>query len=723
MQEPYISAIKRFEGYAPRAQWDYKQYSGGYGTRAEPGESFTPEKADQRLREEVAKANGYVKGVGAKYPPGWEEALTSLTYNAGTEWINSGLGDAVRSGDWNRAQQLFGQYNRAGGKFNEGLANRRAQELAWITGDVPKSTATPTVNAPSSSPWPELPVEDEAEAASPFGKAAASALASLGDDAQTYQPPPAPHIASPVFLGSPGNSLSLAKSATPYRRESQMANLGSKPRGFADGGAAKKKGKAGTQSGKTFESSAHEELGLRPQETSDSVFRNSIGNFGKQAALTVPGLYNGYAAVKEAMQPEPDWGEVATNAMYGLGEVGATALGGLAASNILKYGQPFASKWETIPIAGMGAAPAGIAPSPRTINSALNGPPDAGRLERGYDYLRQAGRGYDPKAHRAAVEGAPSAKLSPPADDVSRFYKTFEGHAAAPKAMEKIEAPGGYAETAFGRRHGMDIDAAGILNTWKPPVGALPHADGGRVGQWSKQARQMSELPDKFWTYNPQRNELSYADSDYIRRRDRDRYNEHLRLWREDDMVPGPFGADDTEQYHHDLPPTPKMLYPSDDPIPEKPSFENGIPHYFAAGGPVDGAHTNPGNFSGAIKHRGRGGRTDDRPLDVEPGSYVFPADFVSALGQGSSDAGHRVIEKMFPKKKYGKSQPIRKQFADGGAVPIIAAVDEHILSPDQFAHLGNGDLEFAHQVLDQLVKRVRNDNINTLKTLPPPAK
>ena len=29
----YADAIKGFEGYAPQAQWDYKQHSNGYGTK------------------------------------------------------------------------------------------------------------------------------------------------------------------------------------------------------------------------------------------------------------------------------------------------------------------------------------------------------------------------------------------------------------------------------------------------------------------------------------------------------------------------------------------------------------------------------------------------------------------------------------------------------------------------------------------------------------------
>jgi len=36
LDQSYLDAIKGFEGYTPNAQWDYKQNSSGYGTRAQP---------------------------------------------------------------------------------------------------------------------------------------------------------------------------------------------------------------------------------------------------------------------------------------------------------------------------------------------------------------------------------------------------------------------------------------------------------------------------------------------------------------------------------------------------------------------------------------------------------------------------------------------------------------------------------------------------------------
>jgi hypothetical protein len=42
LDQSYLDAIKGFEGYTPQAQWDYKQSSSGYGTKAQPGDENIP---------------------------------------------------------------------------------------------------------------------------------------------------------------------------------------------------------------------------------------------------------------------------------------------------------------------------------------------------------------------------------------------------------------------------------------------------------------------------------------------------------------------------------------------------------------------------------------------------------------------------------------------------------------------------------------------------------
>lgn len=133
----YMDRVKKFEGFNPRAYPDYKQWSVGYGTRAQgPGEVIDRQEGERRLGVELQKAEGYVKGMGVPMSPRQQDALTDLTYNAGPGWQRWALGDAVRRGDWARAQQLYQQTATTvnnGARVLPGLVNRRAQMAPWLT--------------------------------------------------------------------------------------------------------------------------------------------------------------------------------------------------------------------------------------------------------------------------------------------------------------------------------------------------------------------------------------------------------------------------------------------------------------------------------------------------------------------------------------------------------------------------------------------------------------
>lgn len=138
-----------------------------------------------------------------------------------------------------------------------------------------------------------------------------------------------------------------------------------------------------------------------------------------------------------------------------------------------------------------------------------------------------------------------------------------------------------------------------------------------------------------------------------------------------------------------------------------------GRPRY-ATGGRVDGAlakarkrFANGGALTGDTP-----GRSDDVPIAVPEGAYVLPADIVSALGEGNSMAGHKLLENRFPAPKTRKS---------GGGVDIIVSDGEFIVSPDNVAALGGGDVAKGHDVLDRFVKQVRGAHIQKLKSLPGP--
>ena len=127
-------------------------------------------------------------------------------------------------------------------------------------------------------------------------------------------------------------------------------------------------------------------------------------------------------------------------------------------------------------------------------------------------------------------------------------------------------------------------------------------------------------------------------------------------------------------------------------------------------------------------------GRTDHLPMHVPSGSYVIPADIISAMGEGNTIAGFKHMRRVFGGAPYGGSGmpygqgsgPYGEHLATGGeadAVPIVAAGGEYVLSPEQVRQAGGGDLEMGHRVLDEFVKRKRAETVKTLKNLPGPKK
>lgn len=193
LDQSYLDAIKGFEGYNPNPAGaaDYKQFSSGYGTKVQPGDENIPADQrqgvyEQRFQDEVGKAFNSVDSFAPNLPPGVRAALTSLTYNAGPGWQSSGLGDAIKAGDFDRAQQLFLQYNHAGGKVDPGLTARRQKEATWFGSGLP--TAPQPASASPASPANALPGGMPAQ---PFfaPQQALQAAGSAAPAAAPYVPP------------------------------------------------------------------------------------------------------------------------------------------------------------------------------------------------------------------------------------------------------------------------------------------------------------------------------------------------------------------------------------------------------------------------------------------------------------------------------------------------------------------------------------------------------
>jgi len=164
---------------------------------------------------------------------------------------------------------------------------------------------------------------------------------------------------------------------------------------------------------------------------------------------------------------------------------------------------------------------------------------------------------------------------------------------------------------------------------------------------------------------------------------------------------------------------------------------EPGYAFFGGSGGPSMKVHTGP-------IHSAVAGRTDHLPMHVPSGSYVIPADIISAMGEGNTMAGFKVAQQIFepapeqrgmpgmgiPSAEGLPGQPALPEMpkkARGGAmgdtVPIVAAGGEYVIHPDDVQRIGSGDMDHGHRVLDAFVKGMRAKLVRTLVKLPGPKK
>jgi len=174
--EELISNIKKLEGFSAKAFWDHKQYSIGYGTKANgKDEVIDEQEADRRLRATVKETRDKVVAYGKKHNYGFNssqiDSLTSFAYNLGP-----GILDKVTDGGKRTISEIaeaIPKYNKASGEVNKGLEKRRNIELAMFNSN-PSSGATTTLT--SASPPSS-------------GKALASASTSMSDQRMAAMKP------------------------------------------------------------------------------------------------------------------------------------------------------------------------------------------------------------------------------------------------------------------------------------------------------------------------------------------------------------------------------------------------------------------------------------------------------------------------------------------------------------------------------------------------------
>lgn len=88
----------------------------------------------------------------------------------------------------------------------------------------------------------------------------------------------------------------------------------------------------------------------------------------------------------------------------------------------------------------------------------------------------------------------------------------------------------------------------------------------------------------------------------------------------------------------------------------------------------------------------------------------------LAADRQRMQDLAGEDIARMLPMKGYARG-------GSTDAVPIVAAGGEYVIPPEDVMHLGGGNLDHGHKILDAFVKKMREKTIKTLQGLPGPKK
>ena len=135
--------IVQFEKFTPKAHFDFKQYSIGYGTKTtDPDEiagrkTITPAEGQSRMASQIGQIVPKIVAAGQARQWGQNQvdAMTSFAYNLGVGAISKVTNNGRRSNQETADAML--QYNKAGGRVLPILVRRREAERALFLKDMP----------------------------------------------------------------------------------------------------------------------------------------------------------------------------------------------------------------------------------------------------------------------------------------------------------------------------------------------------------------------------------------------------------------------------------------------------------------------------------------------------------------------------------------------------------------------------------------------------------
>lgn len=137
VSEQLLSLVKRFEGchlspYICPAGVLTVGF-GATGAGVFPGETWTQEQADNRLKSDLERFSQGVRYLCPNLTENRLDAVISFAFNVGLGNLRaSTLLKRLKAEDWPAAQKEIMRWNRGGGRVLAGLTRRRAAEAALL---------------------------------------------------------------------------------------------------------------------------------------------------------------------------------------------------------------------------------------------------------------------------------------------------------------------------------------------------------------------------------------------------------------------------------------------------------------------------------------------------------------------------------------------------------------------------------------------------------------
>lgn len=140
----------------------------------------------------------------------------------------------------------------------------------------------------------------------------------------------------------------------------------------------------------------------------------------------------------------------------------------------------------------------------------------------------------------------------------------------------------------------------------------------------------------------------------------------------------------------------------------------------FADGGMAGGYSYDP--ISNSYRMMAKGGLTSLKAGGLREGAFIVPADVISHLGNGSSEAGMKIVQERLkgrPIKGPGDGMSDSIPTTIAGRQPARVANEEAEIPPEVVAALGGGSLERGAKKLYEMMDKIRQDRTGKKKQAP----